>query len=204
MAEQLIFADVTMSLDGFITGPNDSVELPIGEGGERLHQWIYDQESWQKGHGQEGGTTGPDNDLIAEVIERAGACVMGRRMFNHGEAPWGDVPPFHKPVFVLTHEPGDPLVKADTTFTFVNDGIEAALERARVAAGDKDVQISGGANLIQQFLNAGLLDELQVHVVSVLVGNGVRLFDGTDRIELEPTRTVEGPGVTHVRYRVPR
>jgi dihydrofolate reductase len=204
MAEQLVFADVTMSLDGFITGPNDSVDLPIGEGGERLHQWIYDQESWQKGYGREGGTTGPENDLIAEVIERSGACVMGRRMFNHGEAPWGDEPPFHKPVFVLTHEPREPLVKADTTFTFVNDGIDAALQRAREAAGDKDIQISGGANVIQQFLKAGLLDELQVHVVSVLVGDGVRLFDGTDRIELEPTRTVEGPGVTHVRYRVSR
>jgi len=205
MADRHVFADITMSLDGFITGPNDSVELPIGEGGDRLHQWIYDQASWRERHGQEGGRTGADDDLIAEAFERVGAYVMGRRMFAHGEGPWGDDPPFHGPVFVLTHEAREPLLKlGGTTFTFVTDGIESALERAAAAAGDKDVSIAGGANVIQRYLNAGLLDEIQIHLVPVLMGDGVRLFErlGAEPIELEPTRVIEGPGVVHLRFRV--
>lgn len=147
-----VLADITMSLDGFITGPNDSVEQPIDEGGERLHQWIYDQASWRRRHGQEGGRTGPDDDLMDEAFERSGAVVMGRRMFSHGEGPWGDDPPFNKPVFVLTHEAGEPLVKqGGTTFTFATDGIGSALDQARAAAGDKDVSIAGGANVIQRY-----------------------------------------------------
>jgi len=197
-----VFADITMSLDGFITGPNDSVELPIGEGGDRLHQWIYDQASWRERHGQEGGLTGSDDDLIGEAFARTGAYVMGRRMFAHGEGPWGEDPPFHGPVFVLTHQVREPLVKqGGTTFTFVTDGIERALERARAAAGDKDVSIAGGANVIQKYLRAGLLDELQIHLVPMLIGDGVRLFErlGTEPIELEITRVIEGPGVIHLR-----
>ena len=193
-----------MSLDGFITGPNDSVEHPIGEGGDRLHQWIYDHASWRGRHGLEGGATGREDDLIGEAFERTGAYVMGRRMFAHGEGPWGEDPPFHGPVFVLTHQVREPLVKqGGTTFTFVTDGIERALERARAAAGDKDVSIAGGANVIQQYLKAGLLDELQIHLVPMLIGDGVRLFErlGTEPIELDITRVIESAGVTHIRLR---
>lgn len=200
-----VFADITMSLDGFITGPNESVERPIGEGGERLHQWLFDLASWRRAHSLDGGLTGPDDDLMDEAFERTGAYVMGRRMFAHGEGPWGDDPPFHGPVFVLTHEAREPLTKkGGTTFTFVTDGIERALERARAAEGDKDVSIAGGANVIQQYLKAALLDEIQIHLVPVLIGDGVRLFErlGTEPLELEPTRVIEGLGVTHLRFRV--
>ena len=149
-------------------------------------------------------TIGVDDDLIGEAFERAGAVVMGRRMFDHGEGPWGDDPPFHKPVFVLTHEPREPLVKRGTTFTFVTDGIGSALERAIAVAGDKDVSIAGGAQMIQQYLKARLLDEIQIHIVPILIGGGVRLFDrlGTEPpIELEPMSVVEGRGVAHLRFR---
>jgi len=203
MGRGRVFVDITMSLDGFITGPNDSVES-LGEGVERLHQWMYDLASWRGPHSQQGGRTGPDDDLMNEAFERSGAVVMGRRMFDHGEAPWGDDPPFHKPVFVLTHEAREPIVKeGGTVFTFATDGIETSLDQARDAAGDKDVSIAGGANVIQQYLGAGLLDELQIHLVPVLIGDGVRLLDhlGTEQLELESTRVIESPGVTHLRFR---
>lgn len=157
-----VFVDISMSLDGFITGPNDSVEATLGEGGDRLHQWVYDLASWRRPHGLEGGRTGADDDLMNEAVERTGAVVMGRRMYDHAEEPWGDDPPFHNPVFVVTHRPRDPLVKeGGTTFTFVTDGIERALEEAEAAAGGKDVSIAGGANAIQQYLKAGHIDEMQ-------------------------------------------
>jgi dihydrofolate reductase len=139
------FVDITMSLDGFITGPNDSVDSPLGEGGDRIHEWVYDLASFRGPHGQEGGRTGTDDELLKEAFERAGAVVLGRRMFDHGEGPWGDDPPFHNPVFILTHEAREPLVKeGGTTYTFVTDGIERALEQAKAAAGGKDVSIAGG------------------------------------------------------------
>jgi dihydrofolate reductase len=201
-----VFADITMSLDGFITGPKDSVEQPLGQGGERLHQWLYDLASWNRAHGHEAGHTGTDDDIMDEAFERSGATVMGKRMFDHGLLPWGDEPPFHQSVFVLTHELREPLVKADTKFIFVTDGIKKAVEMARTAAGEKDMSIAGGASVIQQALRARLLDEIQVHLVPIFMGGGVRLFEnvGSDPPQLTCTRMVESPGVVHLRFEVAR
>jgi dihydrofolate reductase len=199
-----VTVDISMSLDGFIAGPNDSVERPLGEGGERLHEWIYDLASWRERHGLEGGKTDTDAEVLDESFKSTGAAVVGRRMFDVANG-WGDNPPFHMPVFVITHEAREKLVKeAGTTFTFVTDGIQSALEQAKAAAGDKDVSVAGGANIIQQYLSAGLLDEIQIHLVPVLLGDGVRLFDhlGTEQIELETTRVIESSGVTHLRFHV--
>jgi dihydrofolate reductase len=201
-----VVADITMTLDGFVAGPNDGVENPLGEGGERIHQWLYDSTTWRRLHGHEGGEARVDDELAGETFERSGAIVMGKRMYENGAGAngWGDDPPFHKPVFVLTHEAREPSVKGDTTFTFVTDGIESALEQARAAAGDKDVQVSGGADAVQQFIKAGLLDELQVHVAHVLLGGGIPLFGqlGPQTLELESTRVMDAPGVTHLRFRL--
>jgi dihydrofolate reductase len=197
--------DITMSLDGFIAGPNDSPELPLGEGGEKLHEWVYDLASWREPHGLEGGETNRDSEVLEEAMSRAGAIVLGRRMFDLAKG-WGDNPPFHMPVYVLTHEARDPLVKeGGTTFTFVTGGIESALDQARAAAGDKDVSIGGGANTIQQFLSAGLVDEFQIHIAPMLLGDGVRLFDQAPAdVKLETTRVIESPRVTHLKFRVLR
>jgi dihydrofolate reductase len=206
--------DITMSLDGFVAGPNPGPDQPLGAGGERLHEWVYGLASWRERHGEEGGATNRDSEVVEEHLARTGAVVMGRGMFGGGEGPWGDDPwegwwgddpPFHVPVFVLTHHAREPLPKqGGTTFTFVTDGIESALEQARAAAGDRDVLVAGGADVAQQYLAAGLLDELQIHLVPLLLGGGVRLFDnlGDDRPELECTRVIESPAVTHLRYRV--
>lgn len=197
--------DMSMSLDGFITGPDAGVEQPLGDGGERLHEWVYGLSSWRERHGLAGGEADRDAELLDEAFTSVGATVMGREMFDVGEVPWGDEPPFHVPVLVLTHRPRDPLVKdGGTTFTFVTDGVESALAQARVAAGDRDVSVAGGAKTVQQFLRAGLLDELQIHVVPVLLGAGTRLFDGLDGIELEPERVIASADVTHLRFRVVR
>jgi dihydrofolate reductase len=199
-----VSADISVSLDGYIAGPNDGVDNGLGDGGEQLHEWVVRLKSWREAHGYEGGETGPDDDLFAESVAKIGALVMGRRMFDHGEGPWGDEPPFHYPVFVLTHRPREPLVKeGGTTFTFVTDGIESALAQAREAAGEKDVAVNGG-QAIQQFLAAGLLDELQLHVIPIFLGGGVSLFDRLrpDDGELECTDAIASPGVTHLKYRV--
>src|SRR5918992_3583738 len=203
-----VHADITMSLDGYVAGPNDGPDVPLGEGGERLHEWVYGLASWREPHGLEGGETNRDSEVLDEAVRDTGAVVLGRRMFDNAHG-WGDTPPFHVPVFVLTHEGREPLAKeGGTTFTFVTEGIEAALDQARDAAGDKDVALGGGGNVAQQYLKAGLLDELQLHVVPVLLGDGVRLFekhlgDGPGRLEL--TRMIESPtGVSHLRYRVVR
>jgi dihydrofolate reductase len=189
-----VTSDMSMSLDGFIAGPNDSVERPLGDGGDRLHQWVYGLESWCKLHDLAGGTTNRDAEVLDESFKNTGTVVMGRRMFNFGERYWGDNPPFHMPVFK----------EGGTTFTFVTDGIESALRQAKAAAGDKDVSVAGGANIVQQFIEAGLLDQLQIHLVPVLLGDGRRLFDhiGTEQIELESTGVIESLGVTHLRFRV--
>jgi dihydrofolate reductase len=210
--------DITMSLDGFVAGPNVAPGKGLGEGGERLHEWAYDLRSFRELHGESGGTDNRDSEILEEVLRSAGAFIMGRGMFGGGEGPWGDSawgqrpwegwwgeePPYHKPVFVLTHHAREPLVKGETTFTFVTDGIESALEQARAAAGDSDVALGGGANVGQQYLNAGLLDELRIHIAPLLLGRGVRLFDNvdTERVKLEITTAVESPAVTHIRYRV--
>ncbi len=210
-----LILDISMSLDGFIAGPNQTLEQPLGEGGERLHEWAFRLASWRKPHGLSGGETGTVDDVVVEEsLGAQGAVVMGRRMFSGGEGPWeddpnadawwGDNPPFHVPVFVLTHHPRETVVKkGGTTFTFVTDGIESALEQARAAAGDKDVSLAGGAHVAQQYLKAGLLDELQIHLVPVLLGGGVRLFDqlGPDPTELQSTRVIESSGVTHLKFR---
>jgi dihydrofolate reductase len=204
--------DISISLDGFVAGPNATLEEPLGEGGEQLHEWTVRLASWRERHGMSGGETGPDDDVARESIGAAGAFLMGRRMFSGGQGPWaddpkadawwGDEPPFRVPVFVLTHHPREPVEKqGGTTYTFVTDGIESALERARDAAGDKRVEIAGGASVIQQYLNAGLVDDFQLHVVPVLFGGGVRLFE-KERGELELMRVVGSPTVTHLSYRV--
>lgn len=199
-----VTADISMSLDGFIAGPNDRVGLGLGEGGERLHQWMFDLASWREPHGLTGGETNRDAEMLDEAFSNTGAIVVGRRMFDLAEE-WGENPPFHMPVFVLTHRARETLAKeGGTTFTFVTDGIESALRQARAAAGDKAISVGGGANTIQQFIKAGLLDEIQIHLVPVLLGSGIRLFDHLDPepIELESTRVIASPAVTHLRFRV--
>ena len=205
-----------MSLDGFIAGPNATLDEPLGVGGERLHEWVVRLASWRRRHGHSGGETGPDADLLEESVASTGATIMGRKMFSGGAGPWeddpratgwwGEEPPFGVPVFVLTHHEREPLVLGATTFTFVTDGIEPALEQARAAAGDRNVAIAGGANAAQQYLRAGLLDELLLHVVPLLLGGGVRVFDdaGGDQITLECTDVIGSAAVTHLRYRVVR
>ena len=206
------FLNITMSLDGFVAGPNATLEEPLGEGGEQLHEWVIELASWREQHGLEGGETNADDELVRETHERTGAFVMGRRMFSGGEGPWeddpnaggwwGDDPPFGAPVFVVTHHEREPLALGATTFAFVTDGIEAAVQQAREAAGSRDVQVSGGADVAQQALDAGLLDELQVHVAPVLLGSGVRLFERAERRPIELARAVESPRVAHLVYRV--
>jgi dihydrofolate reductase len=206
--------DISMSLDGFVAGPSQTLEEPLGQGGEQLHEWVIRLASWREQHGLSGGETGPDDEVMRESIGTAGAFVMGRRMFSSGQGPWaddpkadgwwGDEPPFHVPVFVLTHHAREQVEKqGGTTYHFVTDGIESALEQARDAARDKPVEIAGGASVIQQYLRAGVVDDFQVHVVPVLLGGGVRLFD-EEQGKLELTRVVGSPAVTHLSYRVLR
>jgi dihydrofolate reductase len=205
--------DISMSLDGFVAGPNQSEEDPLGEGGMQLHEWAFELAAWRKPHGQDGGEVNASTKVVEESLENLGAAVMGRNMFggagSWGDDPWdgwwGDDPPFHMPVFIVTHHAREPVTKeGGTTFTFVTDGIESALEQAREAADGKDVGLSGGANVAQQYLKAGLIDEMQIHLVPVFLGDGARLFDNLDGAEvgLEVARVVEAPGVTHLTYRV--
>jgi dihydrofolate reductase len=199
-----VVLDITTSLDGFVAGPDDGPDLPLGEGGERLHEWLFGLASWREPHGLEGGETNSSSEVLEEGLQATGAVVLGKRMFDNAQG-WGDEPPFHKPVFVVTHTEAEPLTKqGGTTFTFVTDGVESAVEQAKAAAGDKDVSVAGGASIAQQCLRAGLLDELQIHVSPLLLGGGRRLFDDLAgaRIEVEATRVIESPGVTHLRYRV--
>jgi dihydrofolate reductase len=207
--------DISMSLDGFVAGPNPTLERPLGDGGDGLHEWAFALESWRKPHGLPGGETNASTKVIEETLEATGAVVMGRRMFSGGEGPWeddpnaegwwGDEPPFHVPVFVLTGHAREALtMQGGTTFTFVTEGIEAALEEARAAAEDKDVFVGGGASVVQQYLAAGLLEELQINLAPVLLGGGTRLFGGPGAVQpaLEIVRVVETPAVTHLKYRV--
>jgi dihydrofolate reductase len=205
------FLNITQSLDGFVAGQEATLEEPLGQGGEELHEWIVRLESWRRQHGREGGEKGADGDLVRETQERTGAHVMGRRMFSGGEGPWqddsnangwwGDDPPFGGPVFVVTHHAREPLTLGTTTYTFV-DGVEEAVRLAQAAAGDKDVQVSGGGSVAQQALDAGLLEELLIHVAPVLLGGGVRLFESPQRRPIELVRTSGSPDVTHLEYRV--
>ena len=194
--------NITVSLDGYVAGPNDGPDQGLGEGGERLHDWALELASWREPHGLEGGETNPSSEVL-EGMSAAGAVVVGKRMFDNAHG-WGDEPPFHTPVFVLTHTAREPLTKSDTTFTFVTDGIESAIEQAKAAAGDGDVSIGGGASTAQQALKAGLVDEVQLTVAPVLLGGGVRLFEGLgpDDAEFELVRVIEGHKATHLKYRV--
>jgi dihydrofolate reductase len=206
-------AEISISLDGFGAGPNQGPENPLGEGGEDLHEWALATESWRREHGQEGGTTGPDSEMIGRMHDGVGAFVMGRGMFGGGPGPWdeswrgwwGDDPPYHAPVFVLTHHPREPLeMEGGTTFHFITDGTEAALEQARAAAGGADVLVAGGPGTINQVLAAGLLDELRLHIVPIVLGGGERLLKDVGDPTLEPVDVVGTPAATHVRYRVAR
>jgi dihydrofolate reductase len=205
--------NITMTLDGYIAGPNQSLENPLGEGMDHLHDWALETKAWREMHGLEGGETGINDDIMRETIADSGATIMGRNMFGGGPGPWsdepwngwwGDTPPFHHSVFVLTHYPREPqAMQGGTTFYFVTDGIESALKQAKGAAGGKDVGLGGGANVAQQYLAAGLIDEMELHVVPILVGGGARLLDNLNgaTLNLEPARTIEGSGVTHLKYR---
>lgn len=204
---------LSVSADGYVAGPNESEENPLGEGGEELHEWVVPLAAWREPHGKEGGEVNASTPVVEEVQANVGAGVMGRNMFgpirgDWGDESWrgwwGDEPPFHHPVFVLTHHERDPLeMEGGTTFTFVTDGIESALKQAREAAGGKDVQLHGGANVAQQYLAAGLIDEMELHVVPMILGDGERLLDNIgENLKLEQVRSVEAPGVTHLKYRV--
>jgi dihydrofolate reductase len=206
---------ISISLDGFVAGPNQSEQDPIGEGGMQLHQWVFGLEAWRKEHGMEGGEVNASSEVVERAQENVGAVVMGRNMFGGGPGPWGDDPrwdgwwgddpPYHVPVYVLTHYAREPLeMQGGTTFHFVTDGIESAVAQAREAAGERNVSLAGGASVAQQCMRAGLLDELQLHVAPVLLGDGERLFDGVSSadVELEGTDVVDAPGVTHLTYRV--
>jgi dihydrofolate reductase len=206
---------ISISADGYVAGPNQSDEEPLGEGGERLHDWSVPLAAWREAHEKQGGEMNESTRIIEERGENVGAAVMGRNMFgppsggDWGDGEWkgwwGDDPPYHYDVFVLTHHPREPLeMEGGTTFYFVTDGIERGLELAKESAGDKDVLLWGGAQVINEYLAAGLLDELEIHIAPVLLRGGARLFDdlGDADVRLEQIRAVEAPGVTHIKYRV--
>jgi dihydrofolate reductase len=204
--------NLSLSVDGFVAGPNQSVENPLGVGGTELHGWAIDLAAWRKPHGLDGGEVNASTPVVEESLENVGAFIMGRNMFGGGPGPWGDDPwpgwwgddpPFHTPVFVLTHHAREPLpMQGGTTFTFVTEGIEAALEQAKEGAGGKDVVLGGGAKVAQQYLASRLLDEFTLSVVPILLGDGERLLDNVGDVEVEQIRAIEAPGVTHLEYRV--
>jgi dihydrofolate reductase len=209
----ILRSHISISLDGYVAGPDQSPENPLGKGGERLHQWAFVTEGFAKVQGREGGERNADSDVIDEVFSNIGAYIMGRNMFGpiRGEWDlswrgwWGEDPPYHTPVYVLTHHARESLeMEGGTTFHFVTEGIEAALERARADAGERDVVVPGGASAINQYLAAGLLDELYLHIVPVVLGAGERLLAGVGDPRLEPVDVVASPAVTHVKYRVTR
>lgn len=204
---------ISMLLDGYIAGPEQSVENPLGIGGERLHEWVFPLAVWRAPHGLSGGEVDESSAVVEESLAGIGATIMGRNMFGGHPGPWdaenpwvgwwGDDPPFHHPVFVLTHNAREALtLEGGTSFTFATDGIEAALDQARRAAGGKDVALAGGANVAQQYLRAGLVDEMELHLAPMLLGGGERLFVGvgSDLHGLDLTRTVATPRVVHLKF----
>jgi dihydrofolate reductase len=204
---------LAVSLDGYVAGPDQSEENPLGLGGMDLHNWVFELEAWRKPHGEEGGTVNASSAVVEEVQSNIGATVMGRNMFGGGPGPWrredpwdgwwGDDPPFHTPVFVLTHHPREQLeMEGGTTFIFVTEGIHSALEQATEAADGQDVLLGGGANVLQQYLAAGVVDEFYLHVVPILLGGGERLLKNLGGLKVEQVRAIEGSGVTHIKYRV--
>jgi dihydrofolate reductase len=204
---------LAVSLDGYVAGPDQSEENPLGVGGMDLHRWVFDLEAWRKQQGLAGGEINASTPVVEEAQSNVGATVMGRNMFGGGPGPWkddpswngwwGNDPPFHTPVFVLTHHPRERLqMEGGTTFIFVTDGIESALEQAKQAADGQDVLLGGGAHTAQQYLAAGLIDEFELHIVPILLGGGERLLENVGNLKLEQVRAIEAPGVTHVKYRV--
>lgn len=204
---------ISMSLDGFVAGPDQSVKNPLGIGGEQLHEWVVPLAEWRAAHGRQGGEVNASSAVMKESLENIGATIMGRNMFGGHPGPWdpakpwtgwwGKNPPFHHPVFVLTHHAREPLqLEGGTTFTFVTTGTEDAIAQARRAARGKDVALAGGARAAQQYLAAGLVDEMEIHLVPTLLGSGERLFDGvgSDLHGLELVRTVATPKVTHLKF----
>jgi dihydrofolate reductase len=206
--------EISMSVDGFVAGPNQSEEHPLGEGGMQLHEWVVELAAWRRPHGREGGEVNASTPVVEAGLADIGAGVMGRNMFGGGPGPWGDDPwngwwgddpPFQMPIFVLTHHEREPLeMQGGTTFAFVTDGIESALDQAKAAADGKDVKLAGGADVAQQYLKAGLIDEMQLNVAPVLLGDGARLFDDLEGIDsrLELVQVVDAPGAIHLKYRV--
>ncbi|MFI7413878.1 dihydrofolate reductase family protein [Streptomyces sp. NPDC049627] len=201
-----VTADMAVSLDGYVAGTDVTIDNPGGDGAEPLFEWIHSLASWRERQGMTGGVENRDSELMREWFDATGAVVMGRMMYDTGEEFWGANPPFRAPVFVLTHRPRPTLVKeGGTSFTFVTDGIHSALDQAKAAAGDRNVDIAGGASTVQQYLREGLIDELQLHVVPALLGDGLRLFEGLGaQRRLEPVRVVDTPSATHVKYRLPK
>ena len=198
----IVTANLAISLDGFAAGPAQSLDHAFGEGANALTAWMFERDQ----PGREA-----DGELLSRIHAGTGAHVMGRNMFGPGRGAWdlswtgwwGPEPPYHAPVFVLTNHPREPLeLEGGTTFTFVTDGIGSALTQARAAAGDRDVEIAGGATTVGQYLAAGLLDELVLHVVPVVIGDGARLWDGVRDVAMERTEVIVSPTVTHLRFRV--
>jgi dihydrofolate reductase len=208
--------DISMSVDGYVAGPDADMDDPLGIGGEQLHEWIVGLASWRDPHGLEGGETTPDDDVVREGRASTGAVIMGRRMYSGGSGPWeqdanaegwwGEDPPFDTEVFVLTHHARERKpMPGGNGFTFVTEGVQAALEQARAAAGEKDVLVAGGGEAVQHCLAAGAVDEIQVHLPPVLLGDGVPLFArGAPSTTLEIDRVIASLAVTHLRYRVVR
>jgi dihydrofolate reductase len=208
-----VSCQISISLDGFVAGPNQTLENPIGEGGMRLHEWVFKTASWRALEGLPGGEESADSKVLDSAFRNVGAYIMGRNMFGGGAGPWneswkgwwGENPPYHTPVFVLTHHPRRPLrMEGGTTFNFVTEGVASALRQARGAAGDKDIAVAGGANTVQQFIKAGLLDELYLHIVPVLLQKGERLLENAGDPILKPVEVIASPAVTHIKYRIER
>jgi len=201
-----VFVDLGISLDGFIAGPNGGANNPLGDNGLKIHEWMFKQKAFLSHLKLEGGeTNNPDNDLIENIFNRIGANIMGKKMFIEGETNWPEEAPFNCPVYVLTHQKREPWERpGGTIFYFVNDDISSVLEKARKNTGNKDVRISGGADVIQQYLNAGLVDEISLHFAPIILGKGVRLFEKIDKkkFSLEITDVVNSPMVTHLFYNV--
>lgn len=206
--------DISVSLDGYVAGPNPSLDDPLGERGMELHEWIFGLEAWREAHRLEGGDRGADNDMVAAMNANVGAIILGRKMFSGGSGPWdgdpnaggwwGEGSPWAYPAFVLTHHARAPVDKGPgRTWNFVTGGIEDALARAREAAGEREVLIGGGADVARQYLNAGHVDTVQLHIAPVVLGAGTRLLDGVDPgLNLTIADAVHSPTVTHIRYDV--